>query len=98
MVCVRQIIIDGLWHTDNAQFVTAGDGLLMNLMGSVLGIIAARVEKITNVVGREDLEQTVHIEGSPFRFLLEIQFVAASPKRGRRSVFETLNRPGFFLV
>src|SRR5260221_3426072 len=82
MVRVRQIVIDGLWHTDDAQFVTTRDGLLVNLVSRVLGIVAARVEKITNVVGRKHLKQSIHVEGGSFRLLLEIQFVSAGSKPG----------------
>ena len=54
---VRQVVVDGLGHADHAHFVAALDGFLVDLVGGVLGIVAADVKEIADVVRLEDLER-----------------------------------------
>ena len=98
VVGVRQVVVNGLGHADDAHFVTALDGLLVDFMGGVLGIIAADVKEIADVVRLEDLEQAVHVPGGLFGLFLEINFVTAGAQRGGRGVFEALDGPGLLLV
>ena len=85
MVGDRKVVVDGLGHTHHAQVVAAFDRLQMNLVRGVLGIVAARVEKVADIVGFKDLEETVHVFGRLFGLLAEINLVAAGAQcsRGR---------------
>ena len=85
MVGDRKVVVDGLGHTHHAQVVAAFDRLQMNLVRGVLGIVAARVEKVADIVGFKDLEETVHVFGRLFGLLVEINLVAAGAQcsRGR---------------
>ena len=98
MVGVRQVVVDGLGHTVDAQFVAAFDGLVMHLMGGVLGIVAADVEKVADVVGGEDFEEAVHVLGGLFGLVLEIEFVTAGAQRRGGSVFEALDGARAFVA
>ncbi len=70
----------------------------MNLMGGVLGIIAAGVKKEADVVSGKHLEETVHIPGGFFGVLFEIDFVTACPQRRRGRGLEAVYAPGFLLI
>jgi len=67
-------------------------------MGSILGIVAACVEEVADIVGLQNLEDTVHIGGRAFRLLFEIEFVAAGAEGSGRSIFKALDRFGLLLV
>ena len=82
----RQVVVDGLGHTHHAHVITALHRLQMDFVSGILGIVAARVEKIADVVGGEDLEKTVHVLSRLFGLLLEIDLVAAGAESRRRRV------------
>jgi hypothetical protein len=98
MIGVRQIVVDGLGDADDAHFVAAPDGFVMNLVGGVLGIIAAGVKEIADVVGLEDLEKAVHFPRGPLGLFFEIDLVTAGAEGGGGGVFERLDGFGQFLV
>ena len=82
VVGVGQVVVNGLGHADDAHVVAALDGFLVDLVGGVLGVVAADVEEVADVVGLEHLEQPVHVLGGLLRLLLEINLVAAGAQRG----------------
>ena len=98
MIGVRQVVVDRLGHANDTHFVTALDGFLVNLVGCVLGIVAARVEEVTNVVRLKNLEQPVHLARGSFGLVLEINFVPAGAEGGRGCVFQSFNRRPFLLL
>ena len=98
VVGVRQIVVDGLGHADDAQVVAALDGLLVDLVRGVLRIVAADVEEIADVVGLEHLEQPVHVLRGLLGLLLEIDLVAAGAQRGRRGVAQAFDGAGLLVV
>jgi len=98
MVGVREIVIDGFRNADDAHFIAASDGLFVNFMGCVLGIVATGVKEIANIMRGEDLKNSIHLQQCSFRLFLEIDFVTAGAESGRGSMLEALDRLGFFLV
>ena len=95
---MRQVVVNGLGHADDAHFVAALDGLLVDLVRGVLGIVAADVKEVADVVGLEHLEQPVHVFGGLLRLLLEIDLVAAGAQRGGGRVFQALDGPRLLVV
>ena len=74
-----QVVVDRLRHADDAQLIALLLGQLRDLVGRVLGVVAADVEEIADVVGLEDLQD-------PLEILLLLQLVAARAERGPRGV------------
>ena len=97
VVGVRQVVVNRLGDADDAHFVAALDGLLVDFMGGVLGIVAADVKEIADVVRLEDLEEAVQVARGLFGLFLEIELVAARAQRGRRGVLEAGDGAGLFL-
>src|SRR5689334_20525667 len=93
-----QVVVNGLRHADDTHLVTARDGLFVDFMSGVLGIIAPRVKEIADVVCLKHLEKPVHFTRGLFRLLLEINFIAAGPERGGRRVLQPLDGGPFFLL
>src|SRR5439155_8570384 len=77
VVGVGQVVIDSFGHAIYTHFVAARDGLFVDFMGGVLGIVAPDIKKVANVVCLEDLEQPVHVFGGSLGPFFEIQLVAA---------------------
>ena len=67
MVGVREIVIDRFRDADHAQLVVPLHRFLMDFVGSVLGVVPARVEKIADVVRLKNFEQPVHVFGGLLR-------------------------------
>jgi hypothetical protein len=97
VIGVRQIVVDGVGDADHAHVPCTGLGLLVSLVGGVLGVVAAGVEEVADVVGLEDLEQTVHVLAGLLGVLLEINLVTAGAERGGGSVTQALDRAGLFI-
>ena len=73
----RQVVVHGLRNADDTQFVALRLGELGNLVRSVLGIVAAAVEEVADVVRLEHLEDAVEV-------LLLLELVSAGSERGAR--------------
>ena len=98
MVGVRQVVVDGLGHADDPQFIAAPLCLLVHLVGRVLRIVPASVKKITNVVRLKHIEHARDIDGGLFRLVLEIDLVTAGAQGSSRRVLEPLDGLGVFLT
>ena len=98
MVGVGQVVVDGLGHADASHREAPLDCLVMQLVVGILRIVAAGVEKITDVVRLEDIEQSVHVPGGLLGVFLELNLVAASTQRRGGGVLEFLDRARFLLV
>ena len=77
VVSVREVVIDGLGHADGTDVVTALGSFLVHLVGGVLTIVPAGIEKVTDVVRFDHLEQAIHIFFRLFGVLLKIDLVPA---------------------
>ena len=77
----RQIVVDRLRHTDNAELVALFLGEFGNLVGGVLRVIATDVEEVADVVRLEDLEHA-------FEILLLLELVTAGAEGGAGGVPE----------
>ncbi len=76
-----QVVVDGLGNADDAEGVALFLGELGDLVGGVLGIVAAGVEKVADVVGLEDLEDA-------FKVGLLLELVAAGAEGGAGGMLE----------
>ena len=74
----RKIVVDRLGHADDAELVALRSRELGNFVGRVLGIVAADVEKVADVVGLEDFEHAVEIG-----LFLELEAAGAEGGAGR---------------
>ena len=74
---MRQVVIDSFWDADDAHVPAAFNRFLMNLVGRILGIIAARIKEKTDVVRFKDLEDPVEIARGLFWFPFVVYFVSA---------------------
>jgi hypothetical protein len=79
VVGAGQVVVDRLRDADDAQLIALLLGQLGDLVGRVLGVVAADVEKVPDVVGLEHLEH-------PLEILLLLQLVAAGAQGGARGV------------
>src|SRR5690606_1414556 len=70
----RQVVVDGLGDADAGDRVAHALADLGNLVGGVLGVAAAVVEEVADVVGLEHFHQTLVFA---FVFLEGTQLVAA---------------------
>src|ERR1051325_1561331 len=95
---MREIVVNGLRHADDAHFIAALHGALVDFIGGVLGIVATGVKEVANVVGLQNLEHSLNIGVSALGLLLEVQLVSASAERGGGRVFQTLDGFGLLLV
>ena len=77
MIGVGKVVVYGLGHPDDAQGIIAGNGLLVQFVGGVLGVVAARVEEIADVVSLENFKQAVHVLGGLIGLFLKIDLVTA---------------------
>ena len=98
MIGVRQIVINCFGDADDAHFVAAPEGFLMDFIGGVLRIVAAGIKEIANVVGLKHLEKAVHVPGGLFGFLFEINLVSAGAEGRSGGVFESFDGFGPFLA
>ena len=98
MVGVRQVVVDGFGHTDDAQVVASIKGLLVDFVRRVLGIVSAQVKEVADFVRPKNLEEPVHVPRGPFRFFLQIDFVAGGAQRGGGSVFQPFYGGPFLLL
>ena len=98
VVGVRQIVVDRLGHAVDAHVITALDGLLVDLVGGVLRIVATGVEEVADVVRGEDLEEAVHVLRGLGGLLLEVELVATGAERRRRRVPQAFDRLGLLVV
>jgi len=76
-----KIVVDRLRHADDAKFIALRLGEFGNLVGGILGIVAADVEKVTDVVRFEDLEHAIEIS-------LFLELVATGAESGAGGVLE----------
>ena len=74
-----EVVVDGLRHADHAHLPALLLGELGDLVGGILGVVAARVEEIADVVGLEDLDHALEV-------LLLLELVAAGAQRGAGGV------------
>ena len=58
MIGSNQIVINSLRHTNNAQRVIFGLSKLGNLVRSILRIIPSAIEKVADIMGFKNLENT----------------------------------------
>src|SRR5206468_4659522 len=72
MVGVRQVIINRFGNAVDAQLVSAGDGLLVNFVGGILGIVAADIKEVADVVGFKNVEEPIHGFGGLLQAVFEI--------------------------
>ena len=79
-----KVVIDGLGDTDDAEIVALFLGKLGDLVGGVLGIVAASVEKVADILRFEDFEHALEIG-------LVLELVAASAESRTGSVTKTTN-------
>ena len=70
----RQIVVDGLWNADAGHRIAQPLAELRDLVRGVLGIAAPVVEKVTDVVSLEDIDQAPVVT---FVRLETLEFVAA---------------------
>ena len=56
VICSHEVVVDCLWNTNHAQVIATLLSELGDLVGSVLGVVTARVEEIANVVSFEYLK------------------------------------------
>ena len=93
-----QVIIDRLGYPDGTNLVSAFGSFLMHFIGGVLRVIASGIEKITDIVCLNYLEETLHIFLRLFNVFLEIDFVSACAQCSSRSVFQALDGSCVFLT
>ena len=77
MVGVREIVVDRLGDADGTDVVPAFGGFLVHLVGGVLTIVTAGIEKVADVVRLDHLKQSVHILLCLLGVFLEIDFITA---------------------
>ena len=77
----RKVVVDRLRDADHAQLVALLLGQLRDLVRGVLGIVAANIEEVADVVGLEDLEDALEV-------LLLLELVAAGAEGGARGVLK----------
>ena len=77
----RKVVIDGLRHADDAEFVAALFGEGVDFGGGVLGVVATDVVEVADVVRFEDLEDAVEVFGL-------LHLVAAGTEGGAGRVTE----------
>lgn len=76
-----EVVIDGFGDADDAKGVALFLGEFGDLVGSVLGIVAAGVEEVADIVGLKDFEDA-------FEVGLFFEFVAAGAEGGAGGVAE----------
>ena len=77
-----KVVVDGLRHADDTEFVAALLGEGVDLGGGVLGVIATDVVEVADVVRFEDLEDAVKVFGL-------LHLVAAGAEGGAWGVAES---------
>jgi hypothetical protein len=87
VVRAGEVVVDRLRDADDAQLIALLLRQLGDLVGRVLGVVAADVEEIADVVGLEDLDDALEV-------LLLLELVAARAERRARRVAE---RPDLLL-
>ena len=92
-----QVVVDGFGDADNTQIVGAPDGFVMDLVGGILGIVAAAIEEIPDVMGLEDGEEPFEILGGLFGVLFEVEFVPAGAQSRGGCILEALDGLGLFV-
>ena len=83
-----QIVIDGLGHSDAGHGEAHGRGQLGHLVRRVLGVAAAVVKEVANVVGGEHLDKPLVLGAV---LLQGLQLVAAGAKGAARGVLQGRN-------
>src|SRR4030095_14411188 len=57
VIGVGKVVIDGFGHADDAHFIAAADRFLVEYVGGILGIVAADVEEVADIVGLKHPQQ-----------------------------------------
>src|SRR5690606_14434807 len=90
-----QVVVDGFGHADAGDGVAHALADLRDLVGGVLGITAAVIEEIADVVGPEHLHQALVLAAV---FFEGTQLVAAGTEGTAGGVFQGGNGGGGFLA